>query len=277
MNYMGINNEFDNSKIVLLGIPYDGTSSYRSGSKFAPLEIRTNSLIGYETYSPRQDKDLVDKKIYDFGDIEVPYTSPKIVQNKIYEQIKGIIEENKKIAVIGGEHSISYGVVKALNEKYTNLKIIQLDAHTDLRDEYLGDKYSHASVMKRICEEVGSKNVYQLGIRSGLKEEFEYAKANTNIYKYNLNKIKDIVDDLEEEKVYITIDLDVLDPAFFPGTGTPEPGGVTTNDLLNAIHKISELKNIIGFDIVELSPNLDNSQISTSVGITILKEMLLTL
>ncbi len=277
MNYMDLKCSLEDSKVVLLGIPYDGTTSYRAGAKFAPMEIRLNSLIGYEKYSPSLNKDLEDLKLYDAGDIEVSYTSPDVVKEEIKKEIKKYVELNKKLAVLGGEHSISLGVVQALKEKYGEFKIIHFDAHTDLRDEYLGDKYSHACVMRRISEEVGAHNIYQFGIRSGLKGEFDYAKKNMGIISKSFEKLTQIIEANKNEKIYITIDLDVLDPAYMPGTGTPEPDGVTSREFFKAINDLQNLNNIIGFDIVELAPKIDNTQISTATAIKTLREMLLIL
>lgn len=277
MNYMELNGDLQKAEIGLIGIPYEGTTSYRSGTKFAPVEIRTNSLIGYETYSPRLNKDLEQLKLYDFGDIDLPLTSPEIIEQTIQNEIKKLLELKLKPSIIGGEHSITTGVVKALKYKYKNLKVIQLDAHADLREQYSGTKHSHACAMKRVVETIGGKNLYQIGIRSGTKEEFLYGQKNTNFFPYNLKKIDEVIKRIGEEPVYITIDLDVLDPSFLPGTGTPEPDGVTSNELFETIYKLQKLPNIVGFDIVELSPFLDQSQASTSLAIKLLREMLLIL
>ncbi len=277
MKYMGVDTNYEDSDIVILGIPYDGTTSYKPGTRFAPNDIRINSLIGYETYSPAMDKDLEDLKICDLGDVDLSLADVKMVQNEIEKKVDEVLKRDIKLCSIGGEHSITYPIVKSLKKKHGDFKLIQLDAHTDLREEFSGSKYSHASVMKRVCDCIGSKNLYQLGIRSGLKEEFDFAKENTNLFKYNLEAIKEVVEELKNEKVYISIDLDVLDPAFFPGTGTPEPGGVSSKELFDAIKEFSNLKNIIGFDVVELSPEVDNSKISTAMAIKVIREMLLNL
>lgn len=277
MKYMGLDSKIEEADIVILGIPYDGTTSYKPGTRFAPNEVRINSLIGYETYSPRLNKDLEELKIHDIGDLELSLADVKIVQDEIEQKVDDILKRDVKTCVIGGEHSITYPIIKSFQKKYKDIKVIQFDAHTDLREEFSGSKYSHASVMRRVSEKVGKNNLYQLGIRSGLKEEFEYANKNTNLYKYNLSDIKKVVEELKDENVYISIDLDVLDPAFFPGTGTPEPDGVSSKELFEAIEELSKLNNIIGFDVVELSPDIDSSKISTAMTIKVMREMLLSL
>ncbi len=277
MKYMDLKGTKGIDAIVLQGIPYDGTASYKPGSRFAPAEVRNNSLIGFETYSPILNKDLEDINVLDVGDINVNFANPKETIIQIYEQSKYNLSLGSKLVSIGGEHSITFGIVLALYEKYPNLKVIQFDAHTDLREEYLGSEYSHASVMKRICDLIGSENVYQLGIRSGTKEEYEYSKENTNFYPNTLNDINQVISKVKDSPVYISIDQDVLDPAFFPGTGTPEPGGVLLSELFEAVYSFKNIKNIIGFDLVELNPLVDESGISSAVTIKLLREMLLML
>lgn len=276
-SFMELNNTYDESEIVIIGVPYDGTTSFRPGTRFAPNEIRNNALIGYETYSPMLDKDLIDSKISDLGDIEVLHNDPKNMHDLLHLKYKEILTDNKKIATIGGEHSITGGIIKAFSEKYEDLVVIQLDAHTDLREEYLGSPYSHASVMKRVCEYINPQNVYQYGIRSGLKEEFLFAEQNVGKITTKITDLYDIIKKVQKQNVYITIDLDVLDPAFFPGTGTPEPNGITSKEMFEIINMFSQLDNIVGFDIVELSPHYDQSQISTAMAIKVFREMLLLL
>lgn len=276
-NFLGMNTDLEKSDIVILDIPYDGTTSFRPGTRFAGNEIRINSLIGYETYSPTFDLDLEDLKICDEGSIEVPLTDPKIVQEEIKKNISKYLIQEKKLAIIGGEHSITHGIIKAFKEKYEELYVIQFDAHTDLREEYLGSKYSHASAMKRVGETIDPENLFQFGIRSGTREEFSFGKKNSGIFKENFEGLEETILKLKNKNVYITIDLDVLDPAFFPGTGTPEPNGVTSKELFLAIEKLKKLNNVVGFDVVELSPKLDSSDCSTAVAIKVLREMLFIL
>lgn len=276
-NFMGVETEFAKADILLTDIPYDGTASFRSGSRFAGNEIRINSLIGYETYSPEFDQDLEDLKICDIGSLEVPLANPSEVQKTIYQKIKKNLITDKKLAVIGGEHSITVGVVKALKEKHQEIYVIQLDAHTDLRESYLGSEFSHASAMKRVGDLIGTENLFQFGIRSGLKEEFEYGKKNSGILTKNFDKLDEVIEKLKDQKVYITIDLDVLDPAYCPGTGTPEPCGITSHQLFDLIKKFKGLNNVIGFDVVELAPHLDPSQSSTAIAIKTIREMLFIL
>lgn len=272
--FIGCDNEYKESSIVLFGAPFDGTTSYRPGARFASNAMR-NESIGIETYSPYLDKDLEDYKIFDGGDLEFGFGNPAKVVAKIKEYTSNILKDNKIPAMIGGEHLVTLGAVQAAFEKYNNLHIIHFDAHADLRDKYLDESLSHATVMHRIWDIVGDNKIFQFGIRSGEKYEFEFAKNHTYMNKFDMKTLDDIINKLKNKPVYITIDLDVLDSSVFPGTGTPEAGGITFKELVNAVMMFQNLENIVAFDINELSPILDTSGASTACACKILREMLL--
>ena len=272
--FIGCDNEYKESSIVLFGAPFDGTTSYRPGARFAPNAMR-NESIGIETYSPYLDKDLEDYKIFDGGDLEFGFGNPSKVVSKIKEYTSNILKDNKIPAMIGGEHLVTLGAVQAAFEKYNDLHIIHFDAHADLRDKYLDESLSHATVMHRIWDIVGDNKIFQFGIRSGEKYEFEFAKNHTYMNKFDMKTLDDIINKLKNKPVYITIDLDVLDSSVFPGTGTPEAGGITYKELVNAVMMFQNLENIVAFDINELSPILDTSGASTACACKILREMLL--
>ncbi|ONI44390.1 agmatinase [Candidatus Epulonipiscioides gigas] len=267
--------EFEESSIVIFGAPFDGTTSFRPGTRFAPMTIRADSM-GIETYSPYQEADLEDKKICDLGDLNFPFGNTKRVLKKISKMTNNILENGKKPFLLGGEHLVSLGVIEALAEKYSDLCVIHFDAHTDLREDYLGEKLSHASVIKRIWDILGDGRIFQFGIRSGTKEEFMFAKEHTHLNKFNASTLKEILPMLEGKKIYLTIDLDVLDPSIFPGTGTPEPGGMSFNKFLKSLLSLKELE-FVGADIVELSPHYDQSGVSTAVACKVVREVLLML
>ena len=238
------------SDIVLFGAPFDGTTSFRPGTRFAPNAIRIDSY-GLETYSPYQDNDLTTKNISDIGDCDAVFGNTEKTLDVIYQTTKDIVSSNQVPFMIGGEHLVSLPVLQAVYEKHPDLRIIHFDAHTDLRDDYLGEQLSHATVIKRIIDIIGTHKVHQFGIRSGLKAEFEYAKNNHYIEPFIVNTVGTIVEDLKQYPIYITLDLDVLDPSIMGGTGTPEPGGVSFTELLNALLTLKGLK-IVGMNIVEL-------------------------
>lgn len=275
LTFIGCDSDFHESKIAMFGAPYDGTTSFRPGTRFAPNVIRNDSY-GLETYSPYLDLHIEDKLVFDMGDLELPFGSPQKVFNIIYSNAKDLVESGKKPFMIGGEHSVSYPVIKALHEKYEDLHIVHLDAHTDLREDYMGEKLSHASVIKRAYDILGNDRIFQFGIRSGTKEEFEFGFENTNLNRFNLEAIDLYLERLKDKPVYLTIDLDVLDPSVFSGTGTPEPGGVTFKELLEFLSKVKDL-NFVGADAVELAPNYDVSGASTAVACKTIREMLLIL
>lgn len=271
--FIGLDASFDEASCVIFGAPMDSTTSYRPGTRFASSSIRIESF-GLETYSPYQDKDLQDIKVFDGGDLELPFGNPRKALDMIKETTKTILKADKLPCMIGGEHLVSLGAIEAVYEKYPDLRIIHFDAHTDLRDEYLGEKLSHASVIKRVHDLVGDNKIHQFGIRSGERAEFYWAKEHTNLNKFNFNGLENAIEQCQNYPVYLTIDLDVLDPSVFPGTGTPEAGGVTFHELLEAIIKVSKL-NVVAMDINELSPIYDQSGASTALACKILRELLL--
>ncbi len=275
MKFLASKANFDFSNIVLIGIPFDATSSFKSGSRFAPDAIRIASDV-LETYSPYFDYDIENIDFYDYGNFFTTINNFNLLKNKLTNLVTEFLNKGKKILSIGGEHLITLPVVEAYYKKYSDLILLHVDAHADLRDEYLNEKYSHATVIKRIADFIPTNRIYQFGIRSGLKEEFIFAKQNINFYPFTINISENILTLLKDKKIYLTIDLDVLDPSIFPGTGTPEPGGITFNDLINFLRKIYNL-NIIGADVVELSPHYDNSGVSSIVAAKTIRELLIVL
>ena len=272
--FIGCDNEYYESQIVIFGAPFDGTTSYRPGTRFAAATMR-NESTGIETYSPYQDRDLEDYNIFDGGDLEFVFGNPAKNIAIIKEYVSGLLKDNKIPAMIGGEHLVTLGAVQAVAEKYNDLHIIHFDAHADLRDDYLGEKLSHATVLHRVWDIVGDNKIFQFGIRSGEKGEFEFAKNHTYMNKFDMKTLDEVIAKLKNKPVYITIDLDVLDSSVFPGTGTPEAGGITFKELINAIMLFQNLENIVAFDINELSPMLDASGASTACACKVLREMLL--
>ena len=275
--FIGCNNEYNESKVVIFGAPFDSTTSFRPGTRFASAVMR-NESFGIETYSPYQDKDLEDINVFDAGDLELSFGNSESALKDIEDMATEVLKDGKIPFMIGGEHSVTLGTVRAVAEKYPDLHIIQFDAHTDLRDDYLGQKYSHASVIRRCWDIVGDGRIFQFGIRSGERAEWEFAKEHLNITKFNFgnnfDELDKAIEKLEGKPVYFTLDLDVLDPSEFPGTGTPEAGGVTFTELHKAIEKISKL-NIVGLDMNELSPIYDQSGQSTALACKLLREILL--
>ena len=263
------------SKTVLVGVPYDGTSTFRPGSRFAPLSIRESSY-GLESYSPYQDKDLREIKFFDIGDIPLSYSDVQLNLKIIESFILKLILKGKKTVCLGGEHLISYPIVKAYKKKYKDLAIIHLDAHSDLANSFRGEKFSHATVMRRIAELVGFENLYQLGIRSMVRENKLLPKRKENMCMFNLSKAEEYLNESKDKPIYVSIDLDILDTAYFPGTGTPEPGGITFKELLTFILSLRDF-HVVGADVVELSPHYDQSGISSITAASIVKELLLSI
>lgn len=278
MTFIGCDCEYEDAKIVLFGAPFDSTTSYRPGTRFASQVMRNDSW-GLETYSPYQDKDMTDYEYYfDSGDLELPIGDSVQVLDAIEKRTETILNDGKLPFMIGGEHLVTLGSFRAVAKKIPDVHIIHFDAHTDLREDYLGVTLSHASVIRRCHDIVGDGKIFQFGIRSGDRPEFLWAKeGHVSLNKFNFNGLKDTVERLKGKPVYFTIDLDVLDPSVFPGTGTPEAGGVQFMELLDAIHTVIANCNIVGCDVNELCPPLDASGASTAVACKVVREMLLEL
>ena len=274
--FMACNAEYEDAKTVLFGAPFDSTTSYRPGTRFGSRTIRQESF-GVETYSPYQNKDMTDYSFFDSGDLELCFGSSEKALEDIEEITQTILEDGKRPFMMGGEHLVTLGAVRAVSKKYPDLHIIHFDAHADLREEYLGAQLSHAAVLKRCWELVGDGRIFQFGIRSGDREEFLWGKDHVFTNKFNFNGLKETVESLKGKPVYFTLDLDVLDPSVFPGTGTPEPGGVTFNELRDAVELVCSSLNIVGCDVNELSPPYDPSGISAAAACKIVREMLLAL
>ncbi len=273
--FLGCDKDYARARIVIFGAPFDSTTSYRPGTRFAAKTMRAESF-GLETYSPYQDKDLEETSVFDGGDLELCFGDTEKALQQIEDFTSDILQDDKLPLMIGGEHLLTLAIVRAMFAKYPDLNIIHLDAHTDLREDYLGAKLSHATVMRRIWELVGDNKIWQFAIRSGEKAEFTWAKEHTHLQKFNFAGLEQAVQYLKGWPVYLTLDLDVLDPSIFPGTGTPEAGGVSFLELLDAIQKISQL-HIVGCDLMELCPVYDQSGVSTATACKILRELLLSL
>ncbi len=277
INFIECNAEYETANIVLYGVPFDSTTSFRPGARFAPQAIRNDSY-GLETYSPYQNKDLTDTSVFDSGDLEPAIGDTQIVLAAIEERAAEILKDNKIPFLIGGEHLVTLGAVRAAANKYSNLNIIHIDAHADLRDDYLGVKLSHACVIRRCWELTGDGRIYQFGIRSGEQSEFKWVnQGHTSMHPFSLNDLKRTLQILKGKPVYLTVDLDVLDPSIFPGTGTPEPGGISFLELMNSVIQICSDLDIIGCDVNELCPVYDQSGVSTAAACKIIREMLLSL
>ncbi|MCK1995672.1 agmatinase [Psychrobacillus psychrodurans] len=268
---------YDEAQAVIYGMPMDWTVSYRPGSRFGPGRIREAS-IGLEEYSPYLDRELDDVNYFDAGDIPLPFGNAEKSLDLISDFIRQLLLNGKIPVGMGGEHLVSWPVMKTVADNYDNLAIIHMDAHTDLREEYEGEPLSHSTPIRKIAEYIGPKNVYSFGIRSGMKEEFDWAKENgMQIHKFEvLEPLKKVLPTLEGRPVYVTIDIDVLDPAHAPGTGTVDCGGITSRELLASIHAIANSGvNVVGFDLVEVAPNYDPSEQTVNTASKLLREMIL--
>lgn len=274
MVFIGCESSYDEADLVIFGAPFDGTCSYRPGSRFAGSAIR-NESYGIETYSPYLEKDLTDLSVFDAGELDLPFGNTCEVLERIEEAASEIVSDGKIPLMIGGEHLVTLGSVRAIVKKYPDLNMIHFDAHADLRDDYMGEKLSHATVIRR-CHELIKGKIYQFGIRSMTREEDLWARENVVQRKYDFKTLDEVLSGLRGKPLYLTIDLDVLDPSIFPGTGTPEPGGVSFVDLMSAVHRIKGF-DVVGCDVNELAPHYDSSGVSTAAACKVIRELILSI
>lgn len=272
--FLGCTADYADAKIALFGAPFDGTVSYRAGTRFGPQAARSESF-GIETWSPYQLADLEGAGVCDLGDIDVPIGNTPETLRMIGDLASQVFADGKKLLMVGGEHLVSFPAIKAAAEKYPDLHVVHFDAHADLREDYLGEKNSHASAIRRVHEVLGDGRIWQFGIRSGTQEEFQWAaEGHTALTAFGFEGLAEAAGALRGKPVYLTVDLDVLDSSVFPGTGTPEAGGVTFRELMNAFGVLKGL-NIVGADAVELSPPYDPSGGSTAVACKVIRELAL--
>jgi agmatinase len=274
--FLECDKDYEEASVILFGAPFDSTTSYRPGTRFGSSAIRRESF-GIESYSPYQDRDLIDAKVMDSGDINLSIGDTVRCLEQIEERAAMILSDGKLPFMLGGEHLVTLGAFWAVQKRYPEVRIVHFDAHADLREDYLGVKLSHACVLRRCHELIGDGRIYQFGIRSGDRDEFAWGKDHVRTQKFSFDGLEKTVDALKDVPVYFTLDLDVLDPSVFPGTGTPEPGGVSFEELRRAVTEVCGGLNIVGCDVNELSPHYDMSGISTAAACKIVREMLLAL
>ena len=272
-HYLSANASFQESHAVILGCPFDGTASFRPGARFGPSAIRRASW-GIETYSPYLQRDLKGILIHDMGDLELPPGDKQEAFRRIGKALQMVLSSNKIPILLGGDHLITLPVTEAIFRIYPDLHLIHIDAHTDLRDDYLGESLSHSTVMRKVVNHLGEGRLFQIGIRSGTEEEFSLARKMKSIVSLQPASLSSMTKRLRDQPVYISLDLDVIDPSLLRGVGAPEPGGLSFQELISLLKKLRTL-HVIGFDIVELTPDYDPGQVSSITASVILREMIL--
>ncbi len=258
--------------LTIFGVPYDSTTTNRPGARFGPDALRTASFQ-HELYSPEQDVDLEQLQYFDLGNLIHPLGAPEPVVAQVYEATRRILKAQAIPLVLGGEHSISAGVFAAMAERYNDVLVLQFDAHADLRDSYLGSQNSHACAMRRCLDAVGSDGLLQIGIRSGTPEEFQELRASGRLLAPRAQVLQAALEARPNRPIHLTIDLDVFDPAAFPGTGTPEPGGIFWTDFA-ALLSVIPAHRLVGADIVELAPEWDPTGCSAVLAAKVLREVI---
>jgi agmatinase len=272
-NYISASASFEKSRAVILGCPYDGSASFRPGARFGPSAVRRASW-GIETFSPYSGRDLSQLSVHDMGDLELPLGEKKLSLTLIRKALRKILSEKKFPISLGGDHLITLPIVEEVLRVYPSLYLLQIDAHADLREDYLGETLSHCTVMKRVLDRLGKGRLFQVGIRSGTEEEFELARRMKSIVSVDQDSPRSMVKRLRNKPVYLSLDLDVIDPSLLPGVGTPEPGGFTFQGFISLLKELQPL-HVIGFDMVELTPDYDPTQVSSITASVLLREMIL--
>ena len=266
-HYIGSRAGDAHAPIILLGCPLDATSSFRGGTRFAPDSIRKASWT-LETYSPYFKADLDDLQFSDEGNLELPQGDLELSLRIIEAAAQDVVGDGKRPLFFGGEHLVTYPIMQAARKHYGSLQVVHFDAHCDLRDEYEGQKFSHATVMKRV-KELGQLDMFQIGIRSGTRREFEELDP-IGSPALLASVLKNDV------PVYISFDLDVFDPSLCPGVTTPEPGGLTFNEVMAFFSTLKAMK-IVGADLVELSPDYDHTFVSSVTAAKVAREIIMLL
>lgn len=274
-DFMAASEDYASARAVLWGIGQDFTTSYRPGTRFGPGRIREASY-GIEEFSYHSRLSLTEKNFFDLGDVAVVFGDVQETLRRAEEVARRLFADDKLSLMMGGEHLVTLPVVKAAYEKYGNdLVLLQFDAHADLREDYLGNPLSHATVMRRCLDFLPARNLYQFGIRSGTREEFEFGMSQCHLFPHEvLEPLRRVLPTLEGRPVYVTIDIDVMDPAFAPGTGTPEPGGITSREMINAVLAMRGL-HVVGLDVVEVAPGLDQTDRTPVLAAKLIREAIL--
>ncbi|PRR69038.1 Agmatinase [Moorella humiferrea] len=272
--FLGSGGEYKSAHTVLAGLPFDATTSFRPGARWGPQAVRNVSEV-LEEYSPRLNRDLSEVSFYDAGDLDLVPGRVEVNLERMEAAAAALFQDGKLPLFLGGEHLISYPLIRAARRHYPDLAVLHFDAHADLREEYLGERLSHATVMRLVAEEIGPGNLYQFGIRSGTWGEFAYGQEETNFFMDVITQpLARLVPEFGSRPLYVSIDIDVVDPAFAPGTGTPEPGGCTPREILEAIYLLSRAR-VVAFDLVEVCPAFDQANITAALAAKILREAIL--
>lgn len=274
--FLGADDNYAAARVILIGAGLDATVCFRAGTREGPQAVRHLSHC-LEEYSMRLDRDLREAAFCDLGDLDLPFGCVETALSHIERAARKILSDGKIPVFLGGEHLITLPVVTAVHSRYPDLVVLHFDAHADLRDEYLGVRLSHATVIRRVAELLGRGRVYQFGIRSADEKELKFAGVNTRLCPYTVvEPLTAIYNEISGRPVYVTLDIDVVDPAYAPGVGTPEPGGIGPAELMEAVYALAGL-NLVGFDLVEVNPVYDPGGLAPLLAAKVIREIILIL
>lgn len=274
--FLGAGADYAGARVVLVGAGLDATVCFRPGTREGPRAVRQFSQC-LEEYSLYLDQDIREVPFCDLGDVNLPLGDVGEALREIERVATGILSDGKIPVLVGGEHLVTLAVLRAVFQRYPDVVVLHFDAHADLRDEYLGVKLSHATVMRRVVELLGPGRVFQFGVRSADRAEITFARDHTRLFLYEVHRpLAAVYPEITGKKVYITLDVDVVEPAYAPGVGTPEPGGIGPGELLKAVYALRGL-DVVGFDVVEINPLCDPGGLAPLLAAKVLREMVLIL
>ena len=267
----------DGAAVVLYGIPFEGRVNQRKGAALGPGAVRRASDL-LETYAPAVGLDLADLALADAGDVPVPDADPRAALAAVGRELRAVLDPRQRWVFLGGDHTVTAPIVSAALRHYPDLRVVQFDAHPDLRREYLGEGWNYASAMTRVLEHLAPDRLYQIGLRTGDREEWVPARGTRVFPGWSVpvaQAAAQVAAEVAGRPLYVTIDIDVLDPAVAPGTGSPEPGGIAVADLLAALRQLGAAP-VVGFDLVEVSPLWDPTGRTAITAAAIVREAILT-
>lgn len=275
VRFSGALPEDSRAEAGIIGIPFDGTTVHRQGAYSGPEAIRKGSQF-LESYSPFLDRDLKNMDFVDYGDLDVKDTTVEVMITKVTDKVRELLSKNMRVVLLGGERTCSLGAIKEFASVNPGLKVLHLDAHADLYEEHNGEKVTHSTVIRRLLEYIPSESIYRIGVRSGSRKDLVASGLKLPLgFDGGVHDVEAALNSLPRQSdIYLTLDLDVFDPSLVPGVGNPEPMGMTYREFVQLVRGLT-FHNLIGFDVVELTPEYDPSGISAIVAASAVRDLMI--